>query len=220
MKKTIIFGTGDLGKVVYFYLKNDSSHEVVAFTANNWAIKEEKMFDLPVVPFEQIESSYPPSEYNMFIAIPYTKMNKIREKIYLESKRKGYEFVTYINSKAIRWEDLQIGENCFILENNVIQPFVKIGNDVIIWSGNHIGHHSEIGDHSFIASHVVISGKVKIGPNCFLGVNSTIRDGIRIAKECVIGAGTVILEDTEEKGVYASASSKKLSITSDKLKHL
>lgn len=69
-----------------------------------------------------------------------------------------------------------MGDNCFVFENQTIQPFVKIGNDVIIWSGNHIGHHSMIGDHCFISSHVVISGNVKIEPYCFLGVNSSIRD--------------------------------------------
>jgi len=220
MKKVVIFGMGDLGKVVYFYLKNDSNNEVIAFTANEWAIKEKELFNLPVVPFEKIESVYPPSDYDMFIAVPYTKMNKIRERIFYEAKEKGYNFLTYINSKATTWGKIDVGENCFILENNVIQPFVKIGNNVIIWSGNHIGHHSIIGDHCFIASHVVISGKVTIEPNCFLGVNSTIRDGITIARECVVGAGSVILKNTKEREVYTSSSTEKLSITSDKLKSL
>ncbi len=220
MKKVVIFGMGDLGKVVYFYLKNDSNNEVIAFTANEWAIKEKELFNLPVVPFEKIESVYPPSDYDMFIAVPYTKMNKIRERIFYEAKEKGYNFLTYINSKATTWGKIDVGENCFILENNVIQPFVKIGNNVIIWSGNHIGHHSIIGDHCFIASHVVISGKVTIEPNCFLGVNSTIRDGITIARECVVGAGSVILNNTKEREVYTSSSTEKLSITSDKLKSL
>jgi len=220
MKKVVIFGTGDFGKVVHFYLTHDSKYEIVAFTANKHTIKEKQLFELPIVPFEGIELIYPPKKYDMFIAIPYTGMNKIRAKIFDEAKSKGYNLLSYVNSKAITWGDLDIGENCFILENNVIQPFVKIGNDVIVWSGNHIGHHSMIGDHCFIASHVVISGKVTIGPFCFLGVNSTIRDGIKIAKECVIGAGAVILKNTQEKEVYTVNSTKLLSVKSDSLKHL
>lgn len=220
MKKVIIFGTGDFGKVVHFYLTHDSKYEVIAFTANKHTIKEKNLFELPIVPFEEIESIYPPEKYDMFIAIPYTEMNKIRARVFDEAKSKGYNLLSYVNSKAITWGELDIGQNCFILENNVIQPFVKIGNDVIIWSGNHIGHHSTIGDHCFIASHVVISGKVTIGPYCFLGVNSTIRDGIKIAKECVIGAGAVILKDTQEKEVYTVNETKLLTIKSDSLKHL
>jgi len=219
MKKVIIFGTGTFGQVVHFYLTHDSDYEVIAFTANKDFIKQQSLLDLPIIPFETIESNYSPEKFSMFIAIPYTQMNKIRSKIYFEAKRKNYDLITYINSKASIWGNPIIGDNCFILENNVIQPFVKIGNNVIIWSGNHIGHHSNIGDHNFISSHVVISGNVKIKDHCFLGVNSTIRDGITISSECLIGAGSVILKDTLDKEVYTVNSTKLLNKTSDKLTH-
>lgn len=219
-QKIVIFGTGDFGKVAHFYLTHDSIHEVVAFTANDWAIKEKNLLNLPVVPFENIEKEFPSSKFGMFIAIPYSNLNKTRAKIFDEAKSKGYNLISYVNSKAIFWDGVKMGENCFILEGNVIQPFVEIGNDVIIWSGNHIGHHSKIGDHCFLASHVVISGKVTIDPFCFLGVNCTIRDGIHIGRECVIGAGAVILKDTKEKEVYTTNATKLLEITSDRLTSL
>ena len=77
-------------------------------------------------------------------------------------KKRGYRFANFVSQKSNIFNDNNIGENCMILENNVIQPFVKIGNNVTIWSGNHIGHHSVIEDNTFISSHVVISGRVKI----------------------------------------------------------
>jgi len=220
MKKVIIFGTSNFGEVVNFYLTHDSDYDVAAFTVNKSELSQKKFLDLPVVPFETIENEYSPNDYAMFIAVGYTKMNKIRAKLCQDAKKKGYELISYVNSKATVWDDLTIGENCFIFENNVIQPFVKIGNDVILWSGNHIGHHSEIGDHCFISSHVVVSGKVKLGPYCFLGVNSTIRDGITIGPECVIGAGSLILHDTKEKEVYTTERARLLDVKSDKLSHL
>jgi len=219
-KKIVIFGPGDFGQVVHFYLTHDSPYKVVAFTAHEDKIKNRELFGLPVIPFEDLEKQYPPSEYSMFIAIPYTNLNQIRAKVFEEAKQKGYQLISYINSKAVVWEDFEIGENCFILENNVIQPYVKIGDDVIIWSGNHIGHHSIIKNHCFIASHVVISGKVTIEPYCFLGVNSTIRDGINIASKNVIGAGAVILKDTKENEVYTNDSTKLLKIKSEDLKRI
>ena len=48
-----------------------------------------------------------------------------------------------------------IGENTFIFEANVVQPGVTVGDNVVLWSGNHIGHDSVIEDHCFIASHAV-----------------------------------------------------------------
>ena len=217
MKKVIIFGTGAFAEVAYFYLTEDSNYDVVGFTINKKFITEENFCGLPVIEFENIESKYSPTEFSMFIAIGYKNMNKIRANIFNESKQKGYQLISYINSKATVWKNLSIGENCFILENNVIQPFVKIGNDVILWSGNHIGHHSTISDHCFISSHVVISGFTKINSYSFLGVNSTIRDGVTIASECLIGAGALILKNTKKGGVYTSKDANLLSVSSDKL---
>ena len=220
MKPVIIFGTGHFAEVAHFYLTNDSEFDVAYFTANKEQIVKEKLLDLDIVPFEDIEIKYPPEKYDMFIAIAYSKINKVRAEIFQQAKTKGYNLITYVNSKVIKWGDIDIGENCFILENVVIQPFVKIGNNVIMWSGNHVGHHSIIGDHCFITSHVVVSGNVTIGPYCFLGVNSTIRDGISIASECVIGAGTVILKNTKQKQVYTTKSTILISKASDELKNL
>jgi len=220
MKKVVVFGTTEFAEVVYFYLTNDSEYEVVAFTTHKQFITDKELFHLPVIPFENIESQFNSKDFSMFIAIAYSKMNKVRADLCEQAKQKGYELISYVSSKATTWADLSIGENCFIFENNVIQPFVKIGNNVIIWSGNHIGHHSTIHDHCFISSHVVIAGNVTIDPYCFLGINSTIRDGIKIARECLIGAGALILKDTQEKGVYTTDSAKRLSIESDKLKNI
>ncbi len=220
MKKAVIFGTGDFAEVAHFYLTHDSDYEIAAFTIHKEHIKSKELFGLPVVQFEDIEKTFPPTKFEMFVAIAYSKINKTRAEIFYQAKTKGYKLLSYVNSKVTKWGDIDMGDNCFVFENVVIQPFVKIGDDVIIWSGNHIGHHTTIGDHCFITSHVVISGNVTIGPYCFLGVNSTIRDGINIARECVIGAGAVILKDTKEREVYTTNATKLLPITSDMLKHL
>ena len=82
MKKVIIFGTGQFAKIIHQYLANDSDIEVVAFTANESYIKDDNFCGLPVVPFEKIESSYPSSEYQMFVAIGYSDLNK-KELVYL-----------------------------------------------------------------------------------------------------------------------------------------
>jgi len=216
----VIFGTSIFAEVASFYLKHDSEFEVVAYTVNKKNIDCDEFEGCPVIPFEEITEKYPPEKFDMFIAIAYQKINQIRAKIFSEAKSKGYNLISYVNSKVTKWGELDIGENCFIFENVVIQPFVKIGNNVIIWSGDHIGHHTTIEDHCFITSHVVISGNVVIGEYSFLGVNATIRDGIKIDKKNVIGAGAVILKDTKEGEVYTTNATTLLPIKSDKLNRI
>lgn len=220
MDKVVLFGNGQIASVVYYYLTYDSPYEVVGFTVDRSHIQEESLFGLPIVPFEDVQSIFPPDEYKMFVSISYRQVNKLRADKYHQAKEKGYKLISYISSKASIWTGLVIGDNCFIMENNVIQPFVEVGNNVIIWSGNHIGHHTVIKDHCFLASHVLISGYVTIEPYCFFGGNSTVRDGIVIAKESVIGAGSLILKSTKEMGVYIGSPAQLFPQSSNELKRI
>ena len=216
--KIIIFGTGTYTEIINQYLTDDSEYEVVAFTLDDDYIKEDTYLGLPMVPFSKIEEIYPPENYFMHIGLSYTNLNHLREDRYHEAKNKGYTLPTYISSKATVLTKYPIGDNCFIFENNTIQPFVKIGSNVILWSGNHIGHHGEIESHNFISSHVVISGQCLIKSNCFIGVNSTVAHGVTIETENLIGAGSYIAKNTTPKAVYVPPRSVKLEKTSDQFK--
>ena len=218
MQKVIIFGIGDISQIAYLYLSEDAGYEVVAFTMDKEYIKDYKFFNLPVVPFEDIENQFPPIDYKLFIPLSYTKLNKLREQKFSEAKAKGYEFITYIHPKATVASNAKIGENCFIFEDNTIQPFVTIEDNCILWSGNHIGHHSTIKSNCFIASHVVISGGCEIGQNTFIGVNATLRDHIKIGKSNVIGAGALILNDTEDNKVYMANPTEASKVPSNRLR--
>ena len=219
MKKTIIFGTGQFAEVAFFYLNKYSEDIIEAFTVNKEYFDNNTFCGRDVIPFEEIENKFPPEKYKLFVPFNYTKMNKIRENIYKAGKKMGYEFSSYIDPNC-RCNASYIGENCFILENNVIQPYTRIENNVILWSGNHIGHHSVIKENCFIASHAVISGSVLIGENSFLGVNCTIRDNIKIGKENVIGAGSLITVDTEDYAVYPSKGTEKSKVPSNRLRRI
>lgn len=218
MAEIVIFGAGDIAKLARYYFCSDSSHSVVAFTVDREFLKEEIFEDLPVVAWDSLPQLYPPSRFRIFIALSYTKMNKIREDRYLAAKSLGYESVSYISSKATILNSGEIGENCFILEDNTIQPFVTIGNNVTLWSGNHIGHDSVIEDNCFISSHVVISGHVKVGRNSFIGVNSSVREKVEIGPRSLISAGTILLENSPPGSVYSAAPSERRKITSDRIK--
>ena len=217
MTKVIIFGNGQMAEIAFSYFMNDTSDTVAAFCVDKENIKADNFCNLPVVDFNQIEKKFSPKEYKMFVPISYKNVNKNRAKKYIESKEKGYNFVNYISSKALVHPNVKMGENCFILENNNLQPFCSIGNNVILWSGNHIGHHSKICDHCYLASHVVVSGRVEIKPYSFIGVNSSIRDGIVIGESSVIGAGVSILKSTKDKSVYISPKAQLFPFTSDNL---
>ncbi len=216
-KKLIIIGSGETGLIAYEYFQFDSSYEVVAFSVNQDYITETTINNLAIIPFELLEQSYSPTEYEVYIAISSGKLNRNRTNLYKEAKAKGYKCASYISSKAFVWRNVEIGENCFVFENNTLQPFVKIGNNVTLWSGNHIGHNTIIKDNCFISSHCVISGFCEIGENSFLGVNCTIENNVKIAKDNFIGAGALIQKNTEEKSFYQLKQTELSKVDTHKL---
>ncbi len=194
-KKILIFGDSAFAEIAYEYFTYDSPYEVVAFTVSSAFLTKNELFGIPIVPFENIEKHYSPSEYEMHIALVYNNLNRNRKKFYEESKAKGYKLANYVSSKAFVWHNVTMGDNCFIFEDNTIQPFVSLGSDNVLWSGNHIGHHSKIGSHNFISSHVVISGFCEIGDGNFMGVNTTMGNNLVIGDDCLIGSFSHIVKN-------------------------
>ena len=220
MKKLVIFGITDAAELAHYYFKTDSDFEVVAFTVDEAFRKADQFCGLPVVAFERVAEVYPPTTHQLFVALGYSKLNQVRKEKYLAAKALGYVLPSYISSRATVLNDGRIGDNCFMLEDNTVQPFVVIGNNVTLWSGNHIGHHSVIHDHCFLASHIVVSGRVEIGEACFLGVNATLRDHITVGENTIVGAGTLLLASAPPGGVYIGAATDRAAVPSHRLNRI
>jgi sugar O-acyltransferase (sialic acid O-acetyltransferase NeuD family) len=199
LKPVIVYGTNDVSQLAAFYLENDSSRQVAGHCVDREFLESSEVIDKPLFAFEDIS----PDEFDLFIPLYDSRLRELKAK---EAKEKGFTLVSYVSSKATVWSP--VGENCFIMEDNTIQPFVKIGNNIVMWSGNHIGHHSIIEDNVFFSSHVVLSGHCVVKSYCWLGVNSTIRDHITLAEGTFIGMGSVITKDTEPNKRYAGSPAR------------
>ena len=186
MKKLFIFGTGEIAEAAHYHFSSDSNYKVEAFVDFKKYIKKKKKFGLSVIEFEKVDTLLPKKDYYAFVALGYREINAFRKKIYNLLKRKKYKLASYISKNSNISKNVDIGDNCLILDNQVIHPYTSIGNNVTLWSGNIIGHHCKIENHCFITSNVVVAGNSKIGSSSFIGIKSAIRDGISVGKDCVI----------------------------------
>ena len=216
-KKLLIFGKGEFAELAHFYFCRENRYEVAGFILDREFLKENTFLGLPILPFEEIHRSHPPETSDVFVALGYSKINFTRKLKFEETKSKGYQCASFIHPRTTYLSGEQFGENTFIFEDNTIQPFVRIGKNVVIWSGNHLGHHCSIQDHVFITSHVVVSGGTVVGEQCFLGVNSTLRDHITVGERCVLGAGTLLLSDAAPDGVYLGQATERSRVPSHRL---
>ena len=220
MRDVVIFGIGQVAEVIHHYLSEEGGRNVVAFTVDAEFRTADEVFGIPVVNFEDVQTLYPPETHEMFVAVSFKGVNKAREAKVAEAEAKGYTLTSHVSPRASVWSKLVVNPNTIIMEENVIQPFVTVGRNVIMWSGNHIGHHTHIGDNCFIASHVVISGACDIGAGSFIGVNATLRDNIKIGTRNVIGAGALILKSSDDNAVFIGPATEPARVTSDRLRSI
>lgn len=210
-KKLVIVGAGEFGEIAYEYFSDDSPYEVAAFAVEKKYREAEELRGLPVLDFEGMENKYPPSEYEAFVAVTYVKLNRARRRLYQMCRQKGYKCASYVSSHSFFWKNAEIGENSFVFEDNTVQYHVKIGNNVVLWSGNHIGHRTVIEDDCWLTSHDVVSGFCHIGRGSFIGVNVSLGDRVSVAEDVVVGAGAVTVKSLDQKGgVYIGAPAKLL----------
>jgi sugar O-acyltransferase (sialic acid O-acetyltransferase NeuD family) len=200
-KKLLIIGDSSFAQVACEYFTVQSGYTVVGFAVESAFRKRSELLGLPTVDFETLQEKYSPATCDIFVAIAYAQLNRLRTRLMNKCVNMGYSLASFVSPDAKIWRNADIGKHCFIFEDNVVQPFCTISENVILWSGNHIGHHSSIDSNTFVSSHVVISGHVNVGKNCFFGVNATIANNISIGSDCVLGAGAIVTNDIQENSI-------------------
>lgn len=201
-RKLVIGGDSAFAEIAREYFDADSDYQVVGFTVEQDHLQRSELHGLPVVPFETLERHFAPADHAFHAAITYTQLNRLRARLAASARARGYALASYVSSRAFVWRNVQLGEHCFIFEDNTVQPFVRIGDNVVLWSGNHIGHHSVIEDHCFVSSHVVVSGFCRIGRASFLGVNATLANNVTLGKDNWVGPHTVVMKDTADGALF------------------
>jgi sugar O-acyltransferase (sialic acid O-acetyltransferase NeuD family) len=214
MKKLLIFGTGKIAEVVYYYAKEECGFDVIGFTVDESFVTDDSFLNLPVIPFHKVEQTFPPSEYCMFIAIGYHDLNKVREVKCKEAIEKGYELVSIVSPYTRVPANVKIGKNCFVMPPSIIHPCSVIEDNVFVWSGAIVGHHSIIKSNCWLTSGCNISGNVTVGENTFLAINATIAHSVLVGKNCFIGANALIIKNLDDEKVCIAESSKPIKLNS------
>ena len=217
MKKLVIFGTDAFARLCHHHFTHGSDYTVAGFTVDGAYVKEPTFCGLPVVPFEDVESRFPPDSCHMFVAAGIREINAFRARKVDEAEGKQYTLATYVSARAAIPPDLTLRPNTMIMEFALVQPFVELGRNVIIWPRTAIGLYTRIRDHCWaVCSLFGESGDV--GERSIIGVGATIAPFIKIGKRNIIGAGALIMKDTKDDEVYRAVATRPSSVPSSRLK--
>jgi sugar O-acyltransferase (sialic acid O-acetyltransferase NeuD family) len=212
-RELVIVGDSLFAEIAHEYFEHDSPYHVVAFSVEREYQKRDELRDLPVLPFDDLACEIDPARHDVFVAITYGRLNRVRTRLLDTAVAQGFRAASYVSSRAFVWPNVRFGEHCFVFEDNTLQPFVSVGRNCVLWSGNHIGHHSSLGDNVFVASHAVVSGSVRIGDNCFIGVNATLVNDIEVGADSWIGPSVTVTRDVEPNSVWRAPRSEPRAVS-------
>ncbi len=220
MADVVLFGAGQIAEVAKAYIDEYSDHRIVGFTVDDGFRHGETFAGLPLVAWESLEERFPPDAVQLLGPLSYRSMNGLRRDRHAEGKARGYSFASFIHPQS-HIQAAGVGENSFILEANVIQPFVTIGQGAMIWSGNFIGHHTVIGDYCFFASQIGIGSNVRIGEGTFVGGGVGVAPDITIGDGCLLALRATVHHDVPaESVVHGPPDARVVKLGKSRMKRL
>ena len=135
---------------------------------------------------------------------------RVRKNVVAKLSDSEVRFAILIDPSVIMSKRVEVGKGVIICAGTIATVDIKIGNHVIINLDCTIGHDDVIEDFVTIYPSVNISGMVKVGECTELGTGTQIIQGKRIVANTIIGAGTVVVKDCVESGVYIGIPAKKI----------
>lgn len=192
-----------------------SSYETVAFTVDRDLISRPEFCGLPLVPFDAIDTLFPPARYPMLIAVGYVGMNSIRLERAAAARSKGYKLINYIDNAARLYPSTDLGDNNVILEYAVLHPGSHVGSANFIGSNVNLGHGTQLADGCWLNSGVAIGGEARLERGCVFGMNASAAHGISVGAKTFVAANTFLADSSSEGAVFLSERAIKHRLKSE-----
>lgn len=216
MSNIVVFGDSTFAERLAKYILLEKKDRLLCFTQEDAFCSRDTILSLPVVPLSALRN-YIKVEFEIVLAVGYTQMNGLREKLYNMLVDAGFKIGKWISTNAMVYSNY-IGEGTIILPNVVIGPGCQIGKCNFFASSVSLSHDNTVGDFNFFSTGVVVGGSSEIKNHCFLGLNSTIKSSICLYDYTLLGAATNLLKSTNEFDVYIGNPAQKMEHKSIEVK--
>jgi sugar O-acyltransferase (sialic acid O-acetyltransferase NeuD family) len=200
-RKTLIFGTGDMGALCHHLLTEDARREVIGFTVERRFMNGVEFLGLPVVAFEEVASEFAPARFDMLVALGPGERNRLRARVFAAVTGLGYGMASYVHSSVNLPANACIGRNCLIFENVVVQPWARLGDNIVIRPLVCVGHHVNIGNHAFVGPQASLLGHSSIGERSLIGAGAVVGARVEIGRDSIVDANAVAMVSVPSRSV-------------------
>lgn len=198
MENIILLGIGGHAHSVIDSIESDGKYSVYGFIdikdREGERYREHKVIGTD----DLLESYFKKGIKNAFVTVGYLGKGDIRNRLYLQLKKIGFNIPIIVDRTAVIAKDVILGEGTFIGKKAVVNSAAEIGKMCIINTGTIIEHDCKVGDFSHISVGSVLCGNVRIGEKSFIGANATVIQGKTIGNKCIIGAGITVRKNIED----------------------
>lgn len=214
MKKVVLAGNAITAEIINCYLVNDERYKVVGLTVDDDFVSQGGINGLDTIALSRMSEIHKPQDCVIIMAIGYNNLNCSRESVFYRLKDMGYAIETYVHPDARVYTEHPLGEGSVILPFAVIEPYVHIGENCVVWCNATLAHHSTVEAHCWIASGAVISGQAKVMRNAFIGVNATVVNEVVVGEYSIIGGGALVTKSTKSSTVHLARSAEQIRFSS------
>jgi sugar O-acyltransferase (sialic acid O-acetyltransferase NeuD family) len=214
-RKLLVFGVGASADVAAELFGRSEKYSVVGYTIDGVYVRSDSHQGLPVIPFEETFKKLPPEDCDIFVAVGYRNLNKLRADVSRRVEAAGYLCPTLIEDPSRFPPSSRLGKNCLVMAGANVHPFCSIGDDVFMWAGATLCHHSNVGSHGWLTAGSTISGNCKVGDHFFVGANATVVNDVVIGHSCFIGAGALVSSDLTSNSVVVRMGDGTHRLSSD-----
>ncbi|KAA0548637.1 acetyltransferase [Bacillus sp. BGMRC 2118] len=147
------------------------------------------------------------NEYEIFIGIGN---NNVRQRFHELLESLGASIPVLIHPDSVIGNQVELGLGTVIMPGVVINCNTKIGKSCIVNTASSIDHDNILYDYVHVSPGVHIAGTVNIGRGTWLGIGSIVSNNVKITSECIFGAGSVVVKDINESGVYVGVPVRRI----------
>ncbi|CAI6084363.1 acetyltransferase [Cohnella sp. JJ-181] len=209
-KPVVVLGGGGHAKVVAETLRLQGA-KIVGMTAPT---STDIAASLQIYPWlgndAAIQQNYSTADIILINGIGQVPQSRLRCRLYVDFKQKGYTFRSVIHPSAILASDILLGEGAQLMAGCIVQPSAEIGDNTLLNTRCSVDHDCRIGSHVHIAPGAVLAGGVIVEEEAFIGAGAIVIEGRRIGKGAVIGAGAVVVRDVPAGARYAGVPAKEM----------
>jgi sugar O-acyltransferase (sialic acid O-acetyltransferase NeuD family) len=205
-EKLLIIGASGHGKVVADIALRMNRWQCVAFLDDDITLTSS--MGLKVLGTSNNVSEFI-DEYEVFVGVGN---NATRQKIQEMLELVGAKIPVLIHPNAVVGNQVKIGVGTAVMAGAIINCCTKIGKGCIVNTSSTIDHDNNIEDFVHISPGAHLAGTVYVGKGSWLGIGSVVSNDINITTDCQVGAGSVVVKDITEPGIYVGAPVRRIRI--------